>query len=119
MTIPVRYKARLSKIKTKCLKYKIQQMRWSMGWLLLRPGLAAWKSECKNIISKYRPQIWKEIKFEEMWDLENRFQKFSAQMTTISEGEKETDGKYTITIPVTKECFSEIKDCFLQNGKLH
>ena len=40
-------------------------------------------------------------------------------MTTISEGEKETDGKYTITIPVTKECFSEIKDCFLQNGKLH
>lgn len=90
-----------------------------MGWLLLRPGLAAWKSECKNIISKYRPKIWKERKFEQMWDLENRFQKFSTQITTTSEEEKETDGKYTITILVTKERFSEIKDCFLQNGKLH
>ena len=33
-----------------------------------------------------------------MWDLENRFQRCDTQITTISEGEKETDGRYTITI---------------------
>ena len=55
-----------------------------------------------------------------MWDLENRFQRCDTQITTISEGEKETDGRYTITILVTEECFSEMKtDFYRLNGKLH
>ena len=64
-------------------------------------------------------KMWKKSKFEKMWDLENRFQRCDSQIS-ISGGEKETDGRYTITILVTEECFSEMKIAFYRmNGKLH
>lgn len=68
---------------------------------------------------KVQTKTWNERNLNgRLGELENRFQKLGTQIETIS-GEKETDWRYTVTILVAEQWFSEVKDYFLQKGKLH